>query len=379
MKIDTTALHTCVDGWRSLIYRGMRMPEQSVCKEGGERLSRYVGRTFPALGSRSQGYQAAKRGYIHVNGQPGESSRILKAGDVVSYPHNLPSNEDVIPSKEEDSIIRSAQFLIHCGLRLEYEDNDFAVIFKPSGFHSKPYKGAQHVETGLPALLTAPREHPGPIPGPIAVHRLDSSVCGLLVVAKTRKAAVCLSKAFEERRVKKRYRAILLGNLSKAFSQLVPGAPTSIAAGAISDAAPAHLNVTMVSADPISLLIEGPIDGRDALTRLSVVSETPHVQEGALTTVDLEPVSGRRHQLRLHVAALGFPILGDDLYCSTRRVGASRTVLLQCVAIDVPHPTDEDKRVAVNVHEIARFDRARTRAALGYQYMLEHGDQDEVE
>lgn len=120
----------------------------------------------------------------------------------------------------------------------------------------------------LPDTLRVPRH----------AHRLDEATGGLLLVAKTRPALQALSMAFELKRTRKRYAAIVKGELLGSGS------------------------------------IDAPVDGKPALTTYRAVGVTPSASFGALTTVHLWPETGRRHQLRKHMALHGHPILGDRRY-----------------------------------------------------------------
>ena len=124
------------------------------------------------------------------------------------------------------------------------------------------------------------------------------------------------------------------------------------------------------------------MDGKRALTGLTVVSHTPHVQAGWLTTVDLLPHTGRRHQLRRHCAALGFPICGDDLYASATAAAdgeaegvaagfvgkRSAGLFLQSVEVALPYPEGGGRHVHAEVAEARKFARQRERSRLGWEF-----------
>ncbi len=163
--------------------------------------------------------------------------------------------------------------------------------------------------------------------GPSPAHRLDRLTGGVLVLAKTKSAAASLTVQFEQRLVRKRYRAIVAGRLEQpthlqhgeaglsSQQTPAPGAATRPRGG--EEAAPPQPPL----APP--LIIDHPIEGRAARTELSVAAHSRCLKFGGwVTTVDLRPTTGRRHQLRRHLATcLGHPILGDPLYTPWARGG----------------------------------------------------------
>ncbi len=200
-------------------------------------------------------------------------------------------------------------------LELPYVDDWLAVVYKPAGIHVR----GNHVRTLRRALRHNLPLSPQPdaLPDPDPVHRLDYRTAGLVLVARTASARVGLSQAFEERRIFKRYRAIVLGALSGAGE------------------------------------IDTPLDGRPALSRWRAIRTTRSLKTDWVTQVDLFPVSGRTHQLRRHITELGHPILGDDLY-TRGPVLRSAGLFLAAVEQRLVHPiTGED--LHVRIEPPARF------------------------
>jgi len=257
----------------------MRLEQHTyaAAEELDHRLMHVSARCFPsALGSRSQASAAIKRGDLVLNGEAAEGCRLVRSGDVLSLtvrPPRLPQGRALAAR------VRFVQHSLEQGLRAVYEDDEMAVVYKPAGVHTKhetnPKYGA--FEDALPAVLSLPAAKHA-LPLPLAVHRLDVRVCGLVLVAKTRPAAASLSLQLQQRVVNKTYHALLLGE-------------------------PRGVEV-----------IETAVDGLEARTRLSLLSSVPHGQWGALSLARLHPSTGRTHQLRVHCASLGAPIVGDDLY-----------------------------------------------------------------
>ncbi|MGH7132508.1 MAG: RluA family pseudouridine synthase [Phycisphaerales bacterium] len=161
----------------------------------------------------------------------------------------------------------------------------WVVVEKPARVLSVPGKGAEKqacvaswVRGRFPAAT-----------GPLVVHRLDMDTSGLMVLALDAEAQRDLSRQFEERRTEKAYVAVVSGRVEGE-------------AGEIS--APMRLDVER---RPVQII--DAVQGREAVTRWRVID-----REGKTTRLRLEPVTGRTHQLRLHCAHIGHPILGDVLY-----------------------------------------------------------------
>ncbi|KAJ1449511.1 pseudouridine synthase, partial [Pelagophyceae sp. CCMP2097] len=186
-----------------------------------------------------------------------------------------------------------------------YEDADCAVVFKPSGVHTMPWvatlkRRERTLQDALGGLLATP-DGLMRLPQPRPAHRLDARVSGCVVVAKTKPALAHLAREFEERRAVKTYVAVVAG--APRLAERGPEGAASASSGSVST----------------------PVEGREALTRFSVVAETPCAVYGSLATLELSPLTGRRHQLRLHCARdLGAPIVGDDLYHALARSDAPR-------------------------------------------------------
>ncbi|MGD9982163.1 MAG: RluA family pseudouridine synthase [Hyphomonadaceae bacterium] len=192
-----------------------------------------------------------------------------------------------------------------------YEDSALIVFDKPTGL---AVQGGAGVTRSLEHLLAAFAKSNGKRPR--LVHRLDRDTSGVIVAARTKPAAAFLSAAFAGRDTKKTYLAIVCG-----------GAPTpgdGEIALALKKSSRRGLDVMEVAAD-----------GQAALTRYRTVSATP---EAAL--VELIPETGRMHQLRAHLAAIGRPIAGDGKYGGLYRIGAVEIprLMLHAASLDIPHP-----------------------------------------
>lgn len=192
-------------------------------------------------------------------------------------------------------------------LQLVHVDSELLVVNKPSGLLSVPGRGADKQDCLMSRLQAQ-------FPDALPAHRLDMSTSGLLLVARGESMQRELFRLFRERAVDKRYIAAVDGLLG----------PDS---GAID----------------LPLICDWPnrprqkVDhqiGKASLTRYRVLQRLPDLN---ITVLELEPVTGRSHQLRVHLAELGHPILGDELYAGPAADRAPR-LLLHAAEIAFTHP-----------------------------------------
>jgi tRNA pseudouridine32 synthase/23S rRNA pseudouridine746 synthase len=209
----------------------------------------------------------------------------------------------------------SAEDLAYARSLLIHEDPQVLVFDKPAGL---PVQGGSGVTRSLEDLLAAFAKSNGKRPR--LVHRLDRETSGVIVAARSKPAAAALSGAFAGRDVRKTYLAIVCGG--------APEPPVGEIALPLKKASRRGLDVMeVVPAD----------DGgaQAALTRYRTLAATP---EAAL--LELDPETGRMHQLRAHLAAIGRPIAGDGKYGGLYRLGSVdiASLMLHAAAIDIPHP-----------------------------------------
>jgi tRNA pseudouridine32 synthase/23S rRNA pseudouridine746 synthase len=205
------------------------------------------------------------------------------------------------------------------GIAVVFQDDALLVVHKPAGLLSVPGRGADKQD----CLSTRVQQQ---VPDALIVHRLDMATSGLMLMARSLAVQRTLSQAFSNRLVHKTYVAIVAGHLT------APGG------GLCNDWSEINLPI---AADwprrPVRII--DPINGKPSLTRWRVMAHIGVFATVQSTRVELEPITGRTHQLRVHLQALGHPILGDALYASDAVLAQSHRLLLHASNLRFAHPT----------------------------------------
>ena len=245
-----------------------------VVDKPGVRLDKYVGEKCPEL-SRTHAQKLIADGYITVNDHVAKASLNLNTGDrlTITIPPTPPSplSPEAIP------------------LNIIYEDDNLLVIDKPAGLVIHPAPG-HYTHTLVNAILSHLPNLPdtGDSLRPGIVHRLDKDTSGLILVAKNRIAHARLIDQFKERSVVKGYITLVRGHLSPEH-------------GAIE--AP-------IGRDPRNRKRMAVVTGgRGARTEYSVIKYIDNY-----TLLEVKPETGRTHQIRVHLSAIGYPVMGDSMY-----------------------------------------------------------------
>ena len=197
------------------------------------------------------------------------------------------------------------------GLTCLHADEALLVLAKPAGLLSVPGRGADKQDC---ASARAQQQWPGAL----VVHRLDMATSGLLLMARTPEVQRALGQAFAERQVEKRYQAIVHGCMAEP-------------AGGWGDIE------LPIAADwerrPLRVIDRA--HGKPSHTRWRVLATDTSAQT---TRVELAPVTGRTHQLRVHLAAIGHAILGDALYADATTQARAPRLLLHATRLALAHP-----------------------------------------
>ncbi len=268
----------------------------------GERLDAALARMFGL--SRSKAAELIGDGLVLLDGRPAAKSDRVLAGAPLQV--TLPSPRPAEPSRPVD------------GLIVLYEDDDIIVVDKPRGVAAHPTPGwtgptviGGLLAAGHTVATSGAAERQG------IVHRLDANTTGVMVVAKSERAYSALKRAFRERTVDKRYHALVQGHPDPLRGTV--DAPTG----------------RHPSGDGRFAVVS---DGRPSVTHYDTLEA---FRAASLVSVDLE--TGRTHQIRVHMAAIRHPCVGDLLYGAdpvlAARLGLTRQ-WLHAVSITFAHPGD---------------------------------------
>ncbi len=270
----------------------------------GERLDVFLSRRIKKL-TRSQLQKKIDGDLVRINGIPKKSSYRLRERDHVEFDYEFPEKEMLRPENIPIEII--------------YEDGHLVVLEKPSGMIVHPGAGRRDKTLVNALLFHFPDIRDiGPEMRPGIVHRLDKETSGLMVVARSEEAYSELQRQFKERMVEKIYWGLVWGKVSKRE-------------GTISWPVGRHVK----RGERMSVKTKKP---RSAETRFVVIENYPN---NAL--LEIKPVTGRTHQIRVHLAASGHPLVGDSRYGKKKSYVRWPRLFLHAGRLGFVHPESHEK------------------------------------
>lgn len=270
-------------------------------EDADERLDKYLARLYPWQ-SRSFFQKLIKDRAVQVNGSPQKANYRLGAGDTVSV---------TIPEAQEVKILPE-----NLSLDILYEDQDVLIVNKPKGMVVHPSVG-HFTGTLVNGVLYHCRDSLSGINGEIRpgiVHRIDMDTTGALIVCKNDGAHMDIARQIKEHSVTRRYRGIVKGRV-KEDSGVVEGT----------------IGRHPVERKKMAVNVK---NGKPAVTHYKVL-ERFHRH----TYMEFQLETGRTHQIRVHMASLGHPLLGDALYGSGKNPLHLQGQTLHAMVIGFVHPT----------------------------------------
>jgi 23S rRNA pseudouridine1911/1915/1917 synthase len=289
-----------------------RVPESAA----GERLDRFLA-SLPEIGSRGIAERVLAAGVL-VDGQERTKSHRLSGGEELQFePPEAPAAE--LAPEEMD-------------LRLAYEDEHLVVVDKPAGLVVHPAPG--HATGTLVHGLLAHDVAGGGEDRPGIVHRLDRDTSGLMVVARSEEAYERLQDLVRKRELERHYSALVVGRPRSRTGRI-------------------EAPIGRDRREPMrhSLDTDTP---RDAITHFQVVELFPRH-----TLLDVKLETGRTHQIRVHLTAIGLPVAGDPVYGRPHELGLDRQFLhagrlafthpFTGEQVDVESPLPEDLQIAARI------------------------------
>lgn len=271
-----------------------------ICCTEGQRLDVFLSESVSDL-SRSAAQNLLNQGCVTVNGQSVKKNYKTKAGDVVKVVLPEPETLDVTPTKMD--------------LEIAYEDEDLLVINKPKGLVVHPAAGHWD-DTLVNGLLYARGEELSGINGvmrPGIVHRIDKDTSGLLAVAKNDLAHTVLASQLKDHTLSRTYEAIVCGTFKE-------------------DSGTVDAPIGRHPSDRKRMAVTQR-GGKDAVTHWEVIA-----RYRGYTHIRCRLETGRTHQIRVHMAYLGHPILGDTVYGHKKPELGQDTQCLHACSLCFRHP-----------------------------------------
>ena len=273
-----------------------------IAEISGERLDAFLARSVPDL-TRSAAQRLIEEGCVLRNGKPGKKNDKLNPGDRIDVTIPEPKEVDILPTE--------------MALDIVYEDEDVLVINKPKGLVVHPAAGHQN-DTLVNGLLHAMGDSLSGINGelrPGIVHRIDKDTSGLLAVAKNDLAHTVLASQLKDHTMARTYEAIVCGSFRE-------------------DSGTVDAPIGRHPSDRKKMCVTQR-NSKEAVTHWEVVT-----RYRGYTHIRCRLETGRTHQIRVHMAHIGHPILGDTVYGHKNKELGQESQCLHAGALCFRHPRD---------------------------------------
>lgn len=255
--------------------------------DGNTRLDRWCQRILG--GAPNSVYQKAiRKGFVRVNGKKVDASQRVFGGDMVEVRGEIINPEIKSSARAKADMVLTLELAQEAQAMVIYKDKDILVINKPAGLAVQGgSKISKHLDGMLPALQFDGKQVPK------LVHRLDKDTSGVMLLARHTAAASELQKAFVAKTIRKTYLALVSGSPNPYSGEIE-----------------SNLDKVAKGEDSHELVRSVDEDGKRAITRYRTIE---HLAK-KMALMELEPVTGRTHQLRVHMAEMKCPIIGDGKY-----------------------------------------------------------------
>lgn len=275
-----------------------------IVEQEKERIDKYLVNKLPEF-SRMMIQKLIEQEQILVNTKPVKTSYVVQVGDVI----------DVIVPQAKPTHLEPQEI----PLKIVYEDQDIIVVNKEKGMVVHPAAGNPD-GTLVNAIMAHCKENLSGIGGelrPGIVHRLDKDTSGLLIIAKNDKAHIEISKQIQERKVKKTYLALVRG--------VIPENEATI---------DMPIGRSMQDRKKMAVTKKGKV----AITHFKVLERF-----SKYTFLQIQIETGRTHQIRVHLAEIGYPVVGDMVYSNGKNEFGVEGQMLHAKSLDFLHPITKEK------------------------------------
>ena len=273
--------------------------EKIVVDENNVRLDTYIAKKYSEI-SRTMIQKLIESKEVFVNSESKKISYKLQIGDIIEI--NIPEAKE-IDLKAQDIPIE-----------VIYEDEDIIVVNKPKGLVVHPANGNPD-GTLVNAIMAICKDSLSGIGGEIRpgiVHRLDKDTSGLLIIAKNDKAHINMSEQIKNRQVKKIYIALVRGKVNENEATI-------------------NMPIGRSNKDRKKMAVRK--DGKEAITHFKVLK-----RYDKYTLLEVKIDTGRTHQIRVHMAEIGHPVVGDLVYSNGKNEFGVEGQMLHAKSLDFKHP-----------------------------------------